>query len=89
MYPVGTSFRTKFCITICCRGINAIDSCFQWQAVKILFELAYHFNCGDFPNGEDLFPTGQSTTSGFSDMMVLTEDPNLLGCKKEYGKSVE
>lgn len=54
-----------------------------------MFELAYHFNCGDFPNGEDLFPTGQSTTSGFSDMMVLTKELNLPGCKKEHGKSVE
>ena len=31
----------------------------------------------------------QSTTSGLFDMMVLTKEPNLSGCKKEHGKSVE
>lgn len=59
-----------------------------YEVIKIFFELAYHFNCGDFPNGEDLFPTGQSTTSGFSDMMVLTKEPNLLGCKKKRLKLI-
>ena len=53
-----------------------------YEVIKILFGLAYHFYCGDFPNGEELFPIGQSTTSGFSIRWFVWQ-PDLIGVQKE------
>lgn len=60
-----------------------------YKVIKFLFGLVYHLGCGDFPNGEDLLPIGQSTSGTFCNKMILHQKPNLLGCKNINQKSVE